>query len=572
MDPLSFILVILVILWLTGTVFVGSPLVHLLLVVIVIVLLVRLTAGRTLLIVGFLMLPAPLAAQTTPNLQGIDDAIRALNAAVDVLRPPVPITPTVLFVPIGGDLQVALDTATPGTTIELAQGATYTGNFILRNKAGAAPVRMRTFGMSVVVLPPGVRITMAETRLAKLACRDCFYPTLRADPGTHDVTIIAVQFVGYTPAPGRVGPATPDRDLVQFGLTLEGVDWYTTPAQILSNLTFDRVQCTASPTAGGHRCALLDGRNLRVINSDCRGFWEVGRDSQCIAVTQGPGPYVIENNYLEAGAENVIFGGTDPVMVNAIPRGIVIRGNTFSKPDAWRARRGTVKNLFELKNAIDVLVEGNLFERTWTDGQAGNAILFTVRNQDGRCSWCEVSDVVFRWNVIRDVEQFAIAILGRDYTNPSATSQRITITQNLFLGVGHGIAVTGPLEGLAITHNTIGTVRGRFLSLNGAPTTGLIVRDNVVASGEYGITGSNTAPGLAALTAFAPGFRVTSNVIEGTTERTITYPPGNYLLPPGTLAARLSPTQAYLPLAGQVASDGLPLGVDVAELRRRVVW
>ena len=46
--------------------------------------------------------------------------------------------------------------------------------------------------------------------------------------------------------------------------------------------------------------------------------------------------------------------------------------------DSW-----LVKNLFELKNARNVLVERNVFENNWANGQAGYAILFTPRNQEG---------------------------------------------------------------------------------------------------------------------------------------------------------------------------------------------
>ena len=42
-----------------------------------------------------------------------------------------------------------------------------------------------------------------------------------------------------------------------------------------------------------------------------------------------------------------------------------------------------VKNIFELKNAQHVLVEGNVFEYNWVGGQPGYAILSTPRNQGG---------------------------------------------------------------------------------------------------------------------------------------------------------------------------------------------
>ena len=60
------------------------------------------------------------------------------------------------------------------------------------------------------------------------------------------------------------------------------------------------------------------------------------------------------------------------------------------KPLTWRQGSPTfggipwtVKNLFELKNAQRVLVDGNLMENNWGQAQNGFSVLFTVRNQGG---------------------------------------------------------------------------------------------------------------------------------------------------------------------------------------------
>ena len=43
----------------------------------------------------------------------------------------------------------------------------------------------------------------------------------------------------------------------------------------------------------------------------------------------------------------------------------------------------TVKNLFELKNAQQVTIDGNVIENVWAAGQYGYAIVLTPRNQNG---------------------------------------------------------------------------------------------------------------------------------------------------------------------------------------------
>src|SRR5207245_844491 len=88
----------------------------------------------------------------------------------------------------------------------------------------------------------------------------------------------------------------------------------------------------------------------------------------------------LELKPLSGAGENVMFGGADPSITNLVPADIEIRGIHFFKPTAWRGVCAAVKNLFELKNARRVLIEGNIFENNWLAAQAGWAVQFTVRN------------------------------------------------------------------------------------------------------------------------------------------------------------------------------------------------
>ena len=106
------------------------------------------------------------------------------------------------------------------------------------------------------------------------------------------------------------------------------------------------------------------------------------------------GPYKIVNNYLEAAAENILFGG-GPATTS--PADIEIRHNHMFKPMTWHkgdpnfvggtsGKPFVVKNLFELKNAQRVLLEGNVLENSWGGfSQAGFAVLLTAKNQQNRC-------------------------------------------------------------------------------------------------------------------------------------------------------------------------------------------
>ncbi len=126
------------------------------------------------------------------------------------------------------------------------------------------------------------------------------------------------------------------------------------------------------------------------------------------------GPYKIENNFLEASGQAIMFGGPP---ATTTPTDITIHFNHFFKPWQWMQGNSpfqggsegnpfVVKNHMELKNAVRVLAEDNLMEDVWGGfGQAGHAILLTPKNQHTKgngnvCPICEVTDVTIRYTHI----------------------------------------------------------------------------------------------------------------------------------------------------------------------------
>jgi hypothetical protein len=121
------------------------------------------------------------------------------------------------------------------------------------------------------------------------------------------------------------------------------------------------------------------------------------------------------------------------VIANLVPADLEIRRNHFFKPRSWRIGDPSyagvpwsVKNLFELKNAQRVLIDGNVFENNWLHSQNGFAILFTVANQDGGAPWTTVSDITFSNNLVRHAGG-GVNVLGRDYRHGSVQLQRLQI-------------------------------------------------------------------------------------------------------------------------------------------------
>lgn len=428
-----------------------------------------------------------------------------------------------LAVPAGGDLQAALERARPGDTIELEAGATYTGHFVLPVKPvrdgqdGDAFITLRTAGAQARA--PRGRISPADAAaFAKLRTPDN-EAALSTAAGAHHWRITLVEILGAD-----------DGELVSLG---GGSREQTIKAQIPHDLTVDQVYLHGDPARGRRRGIGLNSASTTVTRSYISDIKAVGRDAQAICGWNGPGPFTITNNYLEASSENVLFGGADPGIKDLVPSDIVITGNTLAKPQAWRSERWEVKNIFELKNARRVAVRDNVLEYNWKAAQGGFAVLFTVRNQDGACPWCEVSDVVFEENLVQH-SGGGVLITGVDSNHPSRQTHDIVIRSNVFVDIdnqkwgGNGYAfliLDGPRD-ITIDHNTILQEHGSgFIQTEGPAISGFTFTNNVVMQNAYGVIGANRAPGNDSLNAFFPGATFTGNVIAGGDSSL--YPRGN---------------------------------------------
>jgi hypothetical protein len=417
----------------------------------------------------------------------------------------------------GGNLQAAIDNARPGDTIVLAAGATYRGPITLPRKSGDGWLVIRSSAADE--LAPGRRVSPADApRMARIVASGS-EPAIRTAPGAHHVKLVGLEL---TVAPGAYS----------YGLVLLGTGEETEEAALARHLVIERCYIHGDPQKGGKRGVALNAAHAAIVDSHFTDWKGQGQETQAILGWNGPGPFRIVNNHLEAAGVNLMFGGSDPRIPNLVPADIEIRRNTFTKPLAWRSEPWVVKNLFELKNARRVLVDGNVFERSWAAAQGGFAVLLTPRNQDGGAPWAVVEDVTFTNNVVRGAGA-GMTITGRDDTNPSAQGGRIVVANNLFTDIdarawgGRGwlFLVLHGTRDVTIEHNTAFPT-GAVMQADPPVHRGLVFRNNLLAHGEYGIKGSGLASGEPTLRAVLPDARVEGNVFIGTD--VAPYPRGNH--------------------------------------------
>jgi hypothetical protein len=426
----------------------------------------------------------------------------------------------VIAVAPGGNLQQAILNAQPGDVITLARGATFVGNFTLIPKSGDGFITIRTAGDDG--LPPeGTRVSPDDApQLAKLRSGNGA-PVIQTTPNAHHWRLQLLELQANVNGGG---------DIVTLG---DGSGAQSSLASIPHDLVVDRVYIHGDPALGQKRAIALNTASTTVTGCYIADIKAAGQDSQAIAGWNGPGPFTITNNYLEAAAENLLFGGADPSVPDLVPSDITITDNHLNKPTDWRGQKWTIKNLLELKNARRVTIERNTIEYNWQAGQAGQAVLFTVRNQDGGCPWCQVDHVTFQHNVVRHAAG-GFQILGYDNNHPSRQTQAIVIRDNVFDdidsqhwgGAGYFLSLSGGARDVTIDHNTIIQEHASgVVQADGAAVLEFTFTNNVAMHNNYGIIGTNRSVGNDSIAAYLPGSTIERNVFAGGVPSR--YPSGN---------------------------------------------
>jgi hypothetical protein len=433
-----------------------------------------------------------------------------------------------ITVPAGGDLQAALDAARPGDTILLPAGAVFTGNFLLPAKGGSAYITLRSAAPDSSLPPAGSRIDPSYAGLLPKLRSDHNGAALRTAPGA---TYWRLQALEILPS-----ESTSSANLLELG---GGNSSQNSLSMVPQHLIVDR--CYIHGVSWDQRRGVaLNSGDTQILNSYISGIHGTGVDTQAIAGWNGPGPYLIENNYLEATGENILFGGSDPFISGLVPSHITIRRNRIGKPAAWQTSGYTLKNLIEFKNADTVTVDGNVLEYNWAAGQQGYSILLTPRNSGGTAPWSVVRNVTITNNLIRHVAA-VFNIAGYDDIHSSQQTTNVRISNNLIYDVSTADATSGnPANGwfavigngprgVVFDHNTIDNDGNDtfcfYTGSQGGSVYGLEITNNLLRDNAYGIFGGGSQEGVRSLTEYAPGSYVAGNAIGGATATL--YPGGN---------------------------------------------
>jgi hypothetical protein len=447
------------------------------------------------------------------------------------------------------NLQDALNQVELGSVIVLDAGETFRGSFSLPNKTsgtgwvviiGSAQDRLVRQGERcnpTALVDDGKGLTQAQLMpkivTTHLSGLPCFQTRARA----HHYWLAGLEITVAESVPSSYG-------LVNFGDASSSQNSLDlVPHHLVVDRCFVHGNTTANIMKYGVR---LDCSNAAIIDSHISDFHSVGFDAQAVSGINGPGPFKIINNYLEASGENIMFGGAAAAIPGLVPSDIEIRQNHLFKPLSWNVKHAnyagkhwTIKNLFELKTGRRVLVDGNIMENCWADlpiGQSGYAILLTVRTEGGGSPQADVSDVTISNNIIRHVAA-GISISGSD-DGKGNRSSRINFYNNLFDDVdgqayGDG-NVAGPNIGtflkigepsnVTFNHNTVfqnGSVTWAYGTSNGFTFTNNLVNAYTSAGGYQGMYGPGKAQGNATISSFFPDLtdaskRFHKNILIGT--------------------------------------------------------
>lgn len=563
---------------------------------------------------------------TVSQNSGYDGPAQLPLVTIPIAMADSPAPGSVIEVKEGADLQDVLNAVRCGQTIQLQAGATFSGYFNIQAKNCDADhwIIIRTSSPDSALPAEGTRLTPCFGGMASMVGR----PDYSCPNPRNVLAKIAQNKPGNGPfffRPGANFYRLIGLEITRSGENL-GAGKLVNFQGAADHIFVDRCWLHGQPqdetyngvsAAGGTYIAVFDS-----YLNDFKCIAITGACSDAHAISGGvsdtqDGPYLIQNNFLEASTEAVMFGGGPATKT---PTDIEIIGNHFWKPWQWMqgyspfvggpdGRPFVVKNHIELKNAARVLVEANLLDNCWGGfTQNGFGILLTPKNQHSKsganvCPLCQVTDVTVRYSQISHagggiVMATMLSGNGEDGA-PALAGARFSIhdlviedLNKKYLGGGAAFKIGNnwhkhPLNSVTINHVTAFPDQDSHVMSIGnlpkdTPMFGFVFTNNLVLGGDHPISNAfrdtSCARGGVPLTVLANCFTTytfeDNGMIASPPTPSSSWPKGNWF-PKSPSAVQFvdynhgnGGNYALLPGSPykDAGTDGKDLGADIAGL------
>ncbi len=435
---------------------------------------------------------------------------------------------SLISVNAGASLQNAVASANCGDVIELQAGATFNGPVKLPAKNCDINhwILIRTSASNALLPAEGKRATPCYAGVSSLPGRpqySCNNP---------QKVMATVQMANYGDGPFLLENGANYYRLVGLEITrpanAPGKAILIQAKGTADHIIIDRSWLHGNAQDETHTGISLSGMtNVAIIDSYFNDFHCISGSGQCVeghAIGGGvgptqDGPFKIQDNFLEGGGEGIMFGGGKATYS---PSDIEILNNHFWKPWQWMKGNGKfvggkdgnpfiVKNHLELKNAVRVLVEGNLMENVWAGfSQDGHAILLTPKSQHkgntNVCPQCQVTDITIRYGQVSHAGAgiaLATAVSGNGHNGGDALAGERWSIHDMVLddlspnygGGGGGFEILNdwiknPVNTITINHVTaFPDPNGHMMivgnSVHSPSMYGLVFTNNLVVTGQF---------------------------------------------------------------------------------------
>ena len=200
---------------------------------------------------------------------------------------------------------------------------------------------------------------------------------------------------------------------------LLGCSTENTLGQFANHIIVDRswVHGLSYPFIHSHRGIYMGCTYCAVIHSYVENY-EMGSDTQAAATWDSPGPVLLDDDFLEAGVENVFTGGPPSHIPGVVPCDWTVTNSFYYKRLAWDPYSyryggvavGSDKNFHEEKNGCRTLLDGDVFYNAWLAGQNGPAFTLIPRCEaGGNCQteipWAMITDYTARNILVQNAGQ-----------------------------------------------------------------------------------------------------------------------------------------------------------------------